>query len=111
MWAKKLAESIVKGLQTAWSILHSPVPIWLKNLCTAIGEIVFMLLKEAGKDYISLIEQKIIATKADYPTMSNDEKFSLVWDFAHLLLPSWKESDLDGLIQSLFMKLKSWGKV
>ena len=109
-WAENWAHGIVEHLRKAWEFLHKPVPRWLRNICVTIGEIVFMLIEGAGKEYIQKIENYIIETSETYATMSGDEKFNHVWDFAHKLLPEWKESDLDGLIQSLFLKLKNSGE-
>ena len=106
MWARNLAESIVHSLRVAWNFLNQPIPQWLKNICTTIAEIVFSLLKQAGKEYLSQIESKIEEIAKDYPDLSGDEKFLKVWDFAHTLLPDWKESSIDTVIQNLFIKLK-----
>ena len=106
MWAERLSKSIVSGLRAAWDFLGQPIPGWLKQICTVVGQIIFALLKEAGKAYIGQIEDKIIEISKTYSELSGDEKFNKVWDFAHTLLPNWPESSIDSLIQNLFIALK-----
>lgn len=106
------ANMIVVLLRKVWGFLQSP-PAWFKALCEAIGEIVFHLLKLAGKDIIALVEEEIIRVQQKY---GNDEdsnsKFDRVWDFARKILPqSFQESEIDTLIQSIFIKLKKAGRV
>lgn len=107
----KLAHSIVNGLRKSWDFLNQPIPEWLSELCTTIGEIVFRILSEAGQNYIRSIEKEIMNINNAYPNASGDEKFKMVWDFAHTILPEWKESDLDVLIQNLFIKLKKTSRI
>lgn len=106
-----LAEGIVKALRTAWDFLNKDVPQWLTDLLGTIGEILFDILKVAGQAYITQIEDKIMEISKTYPDASGDEKFNLVWEFAHTLLPIWKESRLDTLLQNLFIKLKEAGRL
>lgn len=108
---ERLLQGIVSALQRAWEFLNQDVPEWLTELCTTIGRIVFSLLKAVGQEYIRQIEDKIIATSVDYSDKTSEEKFSIVWDFAHELLPSWKESKLDTLIQNIFIMLKEVGRI
>lgn len=105
-WAEKLANKCVEGLRIAWDFLNTPVPRWLIEMCTKIGELVFSLLKAAGQVYIIKIEEMIIETKDKYPNASDEEKFKIIFDFAKVLLPMWKDSKIDTLIQNLFIKLK-----
>lgn len=102
----------VKGLRIAWDWLQQEIPAWLKLVAQAIGRIIFALLKEAGQNYISSIEDKIIATSQEYKEATGEEKFNIVWEFASQLLPKgWSESEIDTLIQSLFINLKNLGRV
>ena len=108
---EKLAYGIVLGLRKAWGFLTQPIPAWLMNLCTQIGKIIFTLFQKAAQDYVNLIMEKIVSIDKMCDDLSNDQKFGRVWDYAKELLPEWKESDIDTLIQSLFAKLKDEGVV
>lgn len=108
---EKLANGIVDMLRKAWEFLNQDIPEWLIELSTAIGKIIFSLLNMAGQAYIEQIKAKIIEIDKLYPNATGEEKFNLVWDFAYTLLPAWKESKLDSLIQNLFADLKEVGLV
>lgn len=103
---EKLAHAIVDILRRSWVFLHKEVPEWLVKLATTLGEILFSLLSLAGQTYINQLTEKILSTSKEYPDSTGEEKFNIVWDFAHTILPGWRESDLDLLIQNLFSKLK-----
>ena len=93
------------SFQKAYDFFKFP-PKWLRILVDVIGQIVFTLLKDAGQVYIGQIEAEIKKMETEYPNLSGDEKFNKVWDFAHELLPLWKTSALDTLIQNLYMSLR-----
>lgn len=86
-------------------------PAWFRAMCSIIGQLVFALLKNAGQEYVKKIEGKILEINKQYPTATNEDKFRLVWGFAHDLLPAWKESNIDTLIQNIFLSLKDAGRV
>jgi len=87
------------------------MPPWLEEVIKGVGRIVLTLLKGAGENYLKQIEDKILETANLYPDATGEEKFAIVWDFAHTLLPAWKESKLDAVIQNLFIWLKEKGRV
>lgn len=100
----------VKWVQLLYDFFKDP-PEWFEDICEGIGRIVFSLIKGVGENYIRQIESKVIEISKTYSSASGDEKFNLVWDFAHTLLPSWKESDLDTIIQNIYIWLKKKNKV
>lgn len=84
---------------------------WIGDFLRVVGKILASFLERAGAAYIGEISEKILSTQDAYAGASGDEKFGIVFDFAHTLLPEWKESELDTLIQTIFMKLKDAKKL
>lgn len=100
---------VVRWLRGAWAFLNRPVPRWVYQLVQVIAGVLMELLKGVAKEYIGTLEAKIIEMgKTNY---SNDEKFLAVWKLAHDLLPAWKESEVDTLVQNLYFKLKKVGRI
>ncbi len=100
----------VKWLQFMYDFFKDP-PEWFEKICEVIGRIVFELLKTAGQEYIEQIKGKIMETKDLYTNSTGEEKFNIVWDFAHTLLPNWSESRIDTIVQNLYMLLKKNNQV
>jgi hypothetical protein len=79
-------------------------PKWLKILLQEVQDVLLRVLIQVGKDYVQLIQEKIIAvSKEDW---SNERKFKEVFEYGKWMIPTMKDSILRLLIEVIVNKLK-----
>jgi methyltransferase-like protein len=83
-------------------------PKWLKDFFQEVQDIMIILAKQTGQNYIDFLETKIIEV-AD-GNMSNTAKFNAVWEAARsgivTAVVTLKDAELKLLIEFLVNKLK-----
>ena len=88
-------------------------PLWLRNLLQELNNLMLIILKEAGKAYITYIKTLII--EASGMQISNKEKFEYVYKHATKKALSMgielKDAQINALIEFLLNKLKNDFKI
>ena len=80
------------------------LPKWAKDILTAIWDLLKSILLQVGQDYLDRLKNKIV--EASGLSLSNDDKFKMVFKYAKTLLPQMKDSALNLLIETLVSQLK-----
>jgi len=87
-----------------WNPMTWGIPGWVKELISAIVELLKAILTQVGKDAAEKLTAKIKEVSA--MSISGDEKRALVIAYAKELLPAMGTSALNLLIESVYNKLK-----
>lgn len=84
-------------------------PSWLKVLLEELQDLMWVIIKKAGQDYINFVTEQILVASQD-KTMTSAEKFDYVYKQAkkHLTLAVFtlKDNELNCLIEFIVSKLK-----
>ena len=92
---------------------------WIKNwsapksyvdLMGSLQMAIFVALEQIGKEAIAQIRDKIIEVAAD-DSLSNEQKFWVVFDFSRSLIPTLKDSVINAVINILVLALKNKGTI
>ncbi len=82
-------------------------PTWLKTLLAEVQKILIAALIGIAKAYITKLEDKIIEVANS--SMSNKDKFNVVFKYGKAEFPDIKDSILNTLIECLVLILKEKG--
>jgi hypothetical protein len=96
--------------QKAYDLIKAiKTPAWLKALLGELQTIMFNILKNAGKEYLSQLEVLIVEAY-NKPNWTNQQKFKYVFDNARnsgiQALVELKDAELNALIENLYLRFK-----
>lgn len=81
-------------------------PNWLKLMIKEIWDIVYAIFLSVGKEYIRQLETKIMEVAQDN-TLTNEQKFNIVFKYARTIGITIKDSALRLLIEAIVLYLKN----
>ena len=89
-------------------------PAWLKTLLAQLNDLMFLILKQIGQQYINYLQSKIIEA-TQHSDWSNEQKFDYVFNaakegFAEFAI-TLKDSEINCLIEFLVAQLKKSGVI
>jgi len=89
-------------------------PKWLKPYIQELNDIMIVILKKAGQDYIQYLTAEIISAAKDN-SLNSSQKFEYVFKQAKKSFPEFmikiKDNELNTMINYLVSKLKSQGAI